>query len=197
MREGTLKPVQGHGPRAKRVIPIVAAVLAVAAIPIAPATAKKKNKTPVKGGATYSGLSSQGSTCASTQDQPCTVSLAVNGNGRQVTSIGMRFQAHCDNGSTFGLNIQQFQLDSPLLIGPKGKVEPGTLIVAAAEGTQPSTGLHSTRPEFSIPLDAQFSRSGKQYTVSGSFGASFTITYDDGSTTTCSSGPVTYTLPTT
>jgi hypothetical protein len=165
---------------------VAAVALPVVAIPVSLAAAGGSED--VKGHATYSGVSSQGSVCGTTQDQPCEVTVTTNGAGTKA-GVSLQLVAQCDNGSPAFTTQTLLGSDK---IKPSGELKPLT-VVSDNTGTTVSTGLEfSAHTETKV--DVQFTRTGKHYKAKGILDSTTDATFSDGTARHCVSGPVSATL---
>jgi hypothetical protein len=164
---------------------VVAAVAAGALLAVPAVDAKKKKpKPPQKAGATYQGVTSQGSDkCFFNGDgqAPCSAFALVAKDGKTVTQQ-IYFTAPCDNGENVYRSSTVFK---KLPIKKKGKY-----------GLQASyqSPVGDAMASNAVTLHAQFKRKGKSYSDVGTFQIESNLTSSDGSTTHCSSGKVTFTV---
>lgn len=146
----------------------------------------------VKGGANYTGTTSQASTCGSEQNEPCTVSVKTNRKGKKVTFVDARLRATCDDGRQTGLGSFTLEND-PIKISAKGKVK--ALVVVAPFETTTGDG-RPVRAESETKFDLAFtSKNGKKPKAKGVMSATGKIDYlDDDTSTECSTPAITFTL---
>ena len=146
----------------------------------------------VKGGTSYTGTTSQGSTCGSQQNEPCTVTVKTNGKGKKVTFIDARLRATCSDGRQTGLGSFTLEND-PIKINDKGKVK--ALAVVAPYETTTGDG-RPVRAESKTKFDLAFkSKNGKKHKAKGVMSATGKIDYlDDDTSTTCSTPEIAFKL---
>jgi hypothetical protein len=174
------RKVRGH--RAGRVISVIAGAIALVAIPFGTASAGNG----LKPNQVFTGVTSQGSICGSTDDQPCTVTAQLTKKMTKV-HLAWRVKATCDNGTTIGSSNHSLK---PLRINRHGKVN--VTFVANGDGTQSDTGLHFVA-KVETPINLAFKRR-VGWNVDGTISESADLTYDDGTTTRCTVAPATFTL---
>src|SRR3954454_14982027 len=159
----------------------IAAAAAIALL-VAPAVDAAKTKPPQKKGATYRGVTSQGSSAchAGGQDgQPCKVTVAVSKDGKKVKRELVYWAAKCDDTNVYlgftGLNAVPIK---------RGKFQrAGSYDETLADGTKTSN---------SVTTHGTFRHKSGKYTLTGEFTVSSDVTFTDGTTTHCASGTIAF-----
>jgi hypothetical protein len=166
---------------ALRLLPVLLALFMLAD---ADADAAKK-KLSVKSNGTYTGLTSQGSVCrvGERRGAPCSVTVVTSDKGSFVKRVDVLYHSNCQNGQGatgtvafrwLAISKARFRINSTS---------------DAADSTDPATKIRRT-----IALGGRFERSSKgTYSVSGTTTVVSDRTYGDGTTTQCTTGPVTWT----
>jgi hypothetical protein len=158
-----------------------AAVVSLLAVPVAGAATKPPL---VKKSATYRGLTSQGSTCRadSMNDRPCDVSVKTSSDRKRVKVMIIKFSAPCENGNVYR-NATDF-LNYP--ISSKGGY--------SEKGSYTQTiPPDSVKAEHDIKMKGRFYRDGTKYRLKGTFSVVADLTFQNGTTTRCTTGPITWT----
>ena len=156
-----------------------AAAASLLAVPAAGAATKPL----VKKSATYKGLTSQGSTCRadSMNDRPCDVSVKTSSDRKRVKVMIIKFSATCDNGNVYR-NQTDF-LNYP--ISSKGGY--------SEKGSYTQTiPPDSVKAEHDIKMKGRFYRDGSKYRLKGTFSVQADLTFQNGTTTRCTTGTITW-----
>jgi hypothetical protein len=162
--------------------PKLTAALALAGLAAVPAV-DASTPPPQKKGATYTGITSQGTTaCRSgnNNDQPCVVSAKVSKNGKKVVRLLVKFTAACED-----TNVYQ---DATIFAGLK--ITKGKLSVKAIYDETLSDGTKVTN---AVQAHGKFKRKNKKFSLLGDYQVGSEVTFTDGSKTHCASGKVTFT----
>jgi hypothetical protein len=160
---------------------LLTAVAAAGLLVGAPVVDAAKKKPPQKKGATYKGTTSQGSVCRvnGENDVRCVVTVKVAGNGKHVSEMVITYGAPCSNPDLYFRSSTRF---TKVKLSSKGKF---ALNAQYDETIGDQGSAHNT-----VAMHGKFKHKGKRYTVAGDFQVSSDLTFTDGSTTQCESGPV-------
>jgi hypothetical protein len=182
---------QGRGLRVRGAIVVAAGALAVGTMPVASTAAGKKDEGTgaVKGGVTYTGVSSQGAVCGASYEAACEISLRISKKGTRATVAVFMTRQSCDNGSR--TEVQTFGIEPVRIVNDKLNL---SLQLPASEGTDPHNDMHWTAPPSNASFFVRFTRTGRKYVAKGDLQYTHVMNYEDGSSTTCTTGPVTFTL---
>jgi hypothetical protein len=162
--------------------PRLAVALALAGLAAVPAVGAS-TLPPQKKGATYTGITSQGTTACrggNKNDQPCVVSATVSKNGKKVVRLLVKFTAACDD-----TNVYQ---DATIFTGLK--VTKGKF---SAKATYHQTLSDGTKVTNAVQTHGKFKRRNKKFSLLGDYRVGSDVTFTDGSKTHCASGKVTFT----
>lgn len=161
--------------------PRLVTALTIAMLAAVPAV-DAKAPPPQKKGATYTGVTSQGTKAChsgSSNAQPCLVQNRVSKNGKTVRAT-VRFKAACVDTNVY----QDSTVIGPITI-TKGKYSANTSYnETLGDGSKVKNTVH---------IDGKFKHQGKNFTVAGHFKVGSDVTFTDGSTTHCSSPAITFT----
>jgi hypothetical protein len=137
----------------------------------------------VKKSATYRGATSQGSTCRSSNmnDRPCDVSVKTSSDGKRVKLMLIRFSATCENTNLYR-NTTDF---ANYPISRKG----GYSEKGSYTQTIPPDNV---RAEHDIKMKGRFYRDGTKYRLKGTFSVDADLTFQNGQTTRCTTGTISW-----
>jgi hypothetical protein len=153
-----------------------------AAVLVAVPAVDAKTPPPQKKGATYSGITSQGSkACHSSagNNEPCDVTATVTSSGKRVRLL-VKFTADCGDG-----NVYQSSTVFKSLKISSGKF--------SASATYVETLSDGTKVNNAVATHGKFKHKNKKYSLAGDYKVASDVTFPDASTAKCASGKVTFT----